>query len=304
MHAKDAAKMLGGPVVVMAALSGCGGALSLVLKPPIVERCQDAGLRGCSDLADGVIEYAAGDRDEAKAKLKTGAAANAPDKLREFAAKLRMLKSIPGASEHMGPILEVADLLAGGPAAPALAADAPMKTAASSGPTVVVADPALVDYRGDERGDHQPAAAQTVAPGAVQAAAVANGLRAGSVVPAVALDAHKCDLLFNTKPGPEPGTAWCVVLGTGPLVVTDMQTSGGCSNTLVLGAGTPVAPTWFLLALPGAPFAVHGASYQVKSAQPLFAAQISTGEPRHDSRCAITWGVRGAAAEIESAAPF
>jgi hypothetical protein len=131
------------------------GALSLVLKPPIVERCQDAGLRGCDDLADGVIEYAAGDREEAKAKLKTGAATNAPDKLREFAAKLRMLKSIPGAAEHMGPILEVADLLARGPPAPGSAAKSEgVAGQPGAGPTVL-ADPALVDYRGDERGDHR-----------------------------------------------------------------------------------------------------------------------------------------------------
>jgi hypothetical protein len=320
MRAKEAATMLGGSLaisVVMAVLFGCGGAASLILKSPIAEKCRDAGLRGCDDLADGVIEYATGDRGEAKAKLKKGAAANAPDQLQEFAAKLRMLKSIPGAAEYMGPILEVADLLAGKPAANGLVASA------EGSPThegVALREGGTAPR---EQVRHEGSAAQT---------AVAIELRAGSVVPAAEPDRRKCGLLLDANLDEEAGVATCVTVATGPLVVTDIQTSGGCPDTLVVGAGTSVGPTWFLLALPGALFGVHGASYPVRPGQGLFAAQMAgadaralrasgaaagarpiadpfvqsvrqanvaaaataseTARLRRDSRCAITWAIR------------
>ena len=292
--------MLGGSLaisVVMTVLVGCGGAASLVLKSPIAEKCRDAGLRGCDDLADGVIEYATGDREEAKAKLKKGAAANAPDQLQEFAAKLRMLKSIPGADKYMGPILEVADLLAG--KAPAYGSVA----SAEGSPTREGVAPREAGTAPREQVRHEGSAAQTTA----------IELRAGSVVPAAEPDRRRCGLLLDANLDEEAGVATCVTAAVGPLVVTDIQTSGGCPDTLVIGAGTPVGPTWFLLALPGAPFGVHGAAYPVKPGQGLFAAQMATGPDaraphpnvaaatastaetarlRRDSRCAITWAAR------------
>src|SRR5258708_37480338 len=64
-------------------------------------------------MTDGVLAYIDGDdRKEAVRKIRKGAAQNAPDQVREFAAALRALKSIPGADQYMGPVLEVADILA------------------------------------------------------------------------------------------------------------------------------------------------------------------------------------------------
>jgi hypothetical protein len=90
---------------------GCFGGAQLILKGPISDRCSDAGLKGCESLTDGVLEYVDGDRDEAMKKIQKGAAQNEPEKLREFADRLRALKSIPGADQYIHPVLEVADLL-------------------------------------------------------------------------------------------------------------------------------------------------------------------------------------------------
>jgi hypothetical protein len=34
---------------------GCNSSLQLVLKPPVEEKCKDAGLRGCEEMTDGVL---------------------------------------------------------------------------------------------------------------------------------------------------------------------------------------------------------------------------------------------------------
>ena len=50
------------------AVGGCSTATSLVVKPPVVGKCEEAGLKGCDDLADGIILYIEGDKKEGEKK--------------------------------------------------------------------------------------------------------------------------------------------------------------------------------------------------------------------------------------------
>jgi hypothetical protein len=237
-------------------------AAALVLKPPIVDKCKEVGLRGCAELADGAILYVTGQKAEGQEKLEKGAAKNAPAKVREFATKLRMLKSIPGADQYIGPLLKVADLLSGdeAPSHGRPEEDAIAETQANEHETTV---------------DNQPA---------VRAA---SGDHSVTTVP----DTFRCTVLVGNSFDGMPGSAWCTPLAVGPLVVTDVHATGECPNTLALGAGPPGAPHWVLLALPKSSLDVHGAAYGVRANEGLFAVQMSTTETgvRHDVLCSLTW---------------
>ncbi|HEX3344933.1 MAG TPA: hypothetical protein VHS09_10190, partial [Polyangiaceae bacterium] len=97
--------------LAMLVLPGCGAA-QVVLKGPLADKCTDAGLRGCPELVDGVLEYVEGNKPAGTAKLKKAAAANAPDKVQEFAAMLQPLMKLPGVESYTGPLKEIVDLLA------------------------------------------------------------------------------------------------------------------------------------------------------------------------------------------------
>jgi hypothetical protein len=246
-------------------LNGCGGAASLVLKPPIVDKCKDAGLRGCDELADGAILYATGQKVEGQEKLEKGAAKNAPAKVRAFATKLRMLNGIPGADQYVGPLLKVADILSGDET------------------------PSHGRLRSEEDANDGPPQGHEHEATAVSqpTARTSSGGHSVTTVP----DAFRCAVLIGNSFDGMPGSAWCTPLAVGPLVVTDVHATGECSNTLALGAGPPGAPHWVLLAPPKASLDVHGAAYGVRADEGLFAMQISATDTgvRHDVLCSLTW---------------
>jgi outer membrane protein OmpA-like peptidoglycan-associated protein len=101
-------------------LAACGGA-SVVLRSPIEDRCNQAGLQGCPDIVGGVLVYIDGDKPNGKDQMTRGAAANAPDKVKAFAQTIRTLPldKIPGGQKYTTVILEIADILAGAGPAPA-----------------------------------------------------------------------------------------------------------------------------------------------------------------------------------------
>ncbi len=68
------------------------------------DQCTEVGLRGCEQLADGVLLYVDGRRDEAMPKLSAGAAENSPEQLTKFTALLGKLESLPGASKYSASI--------------------------------------------------------------------------------------------------------------------------------------------------------------------------------------------------------
>ncbi len=102
-------------------LAACGGA-TLVLKSPIQDQCDKAGLQGCPALVDGALVYIGGDKVNGKQQMIAAAATNTPDKVKVFADAIRVLPldKIPGAGAKYGAIIiEIADILAGAAPAPA-----------------------------------------------------------------------------------------------------------------------------------------------------------------------------------------
>lgn len=92
-------------------LVGCSGSASLVLKTPVSNQCAKAGLLGCDQLSEGVLLYAEGKGSEGAAKLQSGAAQNSPEKVKQFAAQLDTLSSLPGAGTYAAALSEVAATL-------------------------------------------------------------------------------------------------------------------------------------------------------------------------------------------------
>lgn len=93
------------------ASTGCGGAM--LLQAPIEEQCKTTGLMGCAELTQGTLAFVEGDRATGAKKLGQGAAVNSPKDLKQFAEAISALGSIPGVSQYMGPVLEVAAILKG-----------------------------------------------------------------------------------------------------------------------------------------------------------------------------------------------
>jgi hypothetical protein len=240
--------------------TACFGGAQIVLKGPITERCTDAGLKGCDPLTDGVLEYVDGDRDEAVQKIKKGAAENAPEKIRDFAEALRALKSIPGADQYIHPVLEVADLLAPD--------DAEAKSSSSR------------------------ASGRAKSSAKREASSENDGrVAAGTLVPSVDPNASPCTPFGDTNVNVDDAAARCVVVATGPLVLTDAQTTGACGNDLLIGAGTPAHPRWALVSTTSAPLNVHGANFGVLNDESLFVVQTAptASALKGDLRCTITW---------------
>lgn len=129
------------------------GALWMILKQPVVDQCQGAGLRGCDQLTDGVLAYVDGDEATGRAKLVAGAAQNNPEEVRKFAEMLTTLRDLPGMSEQMGPIGEVAAILAGdipadiAPGGAALGAKSAARPADPGGSPGLATSPAVADKR-------------------------------------------------------------------------------------------------------------------------------------------------------------
>ncbi|MEO8878711.1 MAG: hypothetical protein ABI461_24185 [Polyangiaceae bacterium] len=196
-------------------LSGCGGAA--LLHGPVADRCESTGLKGCDEIAHGVIDVADGKRDEGLKKLAIGAAHNAPDDVRAFADKLDAIASLPGLGSYGPTLQEVARALRDSPAA----ANA-----------------------GDVNDVHGQLAAKSLEAAQL---AVASGKRP-SVVTAEAEPKWR---VGTARPG-EDGDACHTVLGEsrcervliGPAEVTSLVAGGGCAQRLMVFAGSADAPRW------------------------------------------------------------
>lgn len=78
----------------------CSTSPSMILRSPVSDQCARAGLQSCEQLADGVLLYVDGRRDEAMPKLSAGAADNTPERLTRFTELLGALENLPGASKY------------------------------------------------------------------------------------------------------------------------------------------------------------------------------------------------------------
>jgi hypothetical protein len=105
---------------ILPILAACGGA-TLVLKSPVEDQCNKAGLQGCPDVVGGVLVYIDGDKPNGKDRMLRGAAQNAPEKVKAFAQAIKTLPldKIPGAQKYTTIIVEIANILAGAPGAAA-----------------------------------------------------------------------------------------------------------------------------------------------------------------------------------------
>src|SRR5688572_10507424 len=78
-----------------------------VLQDPVLTRCSGDGLRGCGELTDGVVLYADGEIDRARAKLWRAGSQNSPDELKKFSTSLQELGASPSADTYAEPLIEV-----------------------------------------------------------------------------------------------------------------------------------------------------------------------------------------------------
>lgn len=96
------------------ALVGCAaaGSASFVLRPPVVQQCQQVPLQGCEELSDGVLLYLNGQKEQGRTKLLQGAAKNAPEQVRQYAVALRALETtVPGVQQYTQPLGEITTIL-------------------------------------------------------------------------------------------------------------------------------------------------------------------------------------------------
>ena len=180
----------------MLVLAGCGGSASLVLKTPVSNQCEKAGLVGCDTLSEGVLLFAEGKQSEGSAKLQSGAAQNSPEKVKQFAAQLGTLSSLPGAGKYAAAISQVAATLT---------LSAASSLAAGSGSPE---DDAALASRSPLAGP-QPRGTLTADTDAAQ-------IRSGVAIPPTN-PPEWCEKFGK-------GTT-CFVLGRGPLFLTDARSS-------------------------------------------------------------------------------
>jgi OOP family OmpA-OmpF porin len=115
-------------------LAACGG--SIVLKSPIQDRCNQAGLQACDDIVGGTLVYIDGDKVNGKDQILRGAGQNSPDKVKAYAATIRALPldKIPNGQKYATIIFEICDILAGvGPAPVAAPPPGPPQPVAVTG---------------------------------------------------------------------------------------------------------------------------------------------------------------------------
>ncbi len=252
-------------VLALTALPGCGGAVSLVLKPPVESTCEEAGLAGCSDLTEGILAYASGDQGRGLTLVQKGAAENSPDELRTFADGLAKIGELPGVAQYMGPVLEVAKVLRSSPGKP------------SEGPS-------------SSANAKQTAGGARVS-GTLGATPAAGTVRvAHQVFPVTEKERFAC--VINGKAGS------CVRLSTGPLTLTNASASPDCAgDAAIFAASFRYDQSGLQLTLDQRDAAwtayppLQGASWPVPKGRALIAGVVAETPEKQSARagCAISW---------------
>ncbi len=258
-------------VLLLAALSasgwGCGGMVSLVLKPPLSDACSSTGLKGCPELTDGIILYVEGKEKKAQRKLIKAAGKNSPAELQAFLELLKGLGDLPGLGEHMKPILEVVAILEGSadlpgtddtPDAPADPQRRRAATATTTKPAASAAPPTL----------NLPDRLTVVT-----AAEDPSRIRTRTYVPAT----RSTDDCGETVPF-EGDTAKCFRARRGPFVITDIRGGRRCKIFLASG-GLDEKPKWVVRS----PFQLQGARLLIPEGKRLI-----IGTYKLNDGCAVT----------------
>lgn len=195
---------------------GCGTA-SVVLKPALVDRCKQTGLRGCDMIVKGMIRYAEGDKAGAAGFLAKGGSQNSPEEVEVFATTVQQLRDVPGAAEYLGPLDEALSLLEVEAAAAVPTPVAPPGLASKAGPPPVppLASPG---YRADD--PSMPMRMLTAATDPRQAVD-------GVYTPGERHIPFACDKIVQ-----EPAT--CSLVAKGPFYLTDLMPLGAdCTGQFI-----------------------------------------------------------------------
>jgi hypothetical protein len=261
-------------LVAALSLTACSGSVGFLIKDPIVDKCTNAGIRGCPDLTDGVILFIEGKQDEGRDKVLHGAAANSPEQLKKFALVLKFVGEIPGAAEYMEPVLEVTRIILD---------EAKAMPSARNGK--VAASKAVAEKSVDR--DEKPSArlaavqASTGPSRSLTADTDADRIESGFTSPALNPSHVSCDSPFGL------GSAWCATVVKGPFVVTDLHAGPGCQGDVFAAAGDAESRAWALAGSPLSPLDVHGGRIVVRQGATLVIG--AGGKGAGDPRCAVTW---------------
>lgn len=278
---------IAGAAVALASLtSGCGAATWLV-KKPVTEQCQSAGLQRCDDLAEGVVLYADGKRPEAELKIRTAAQANEPEKVRVFAKALRTLAtSLP--SEQQAAIVATLDLLEAPPADEVARSGAPRAE-----PKAAMAAAAAGPGKASATEETSKRTIYGLLEGEIERTRV--HVRTGMATPATDARALACE----TGPlATDPARCRKVLAISGPAIVTNLYAAGGCPDELFALAGPAAKPHWFIGALPAAQLNVSGKLALDEGEELFVGVRAVKDAPKTDPRCTIVWS-----AETDADAP-
>lgn len=99
--------------LVAAMLQACGSA-TLVLKSPLDDKCKEAGLKKCPEMEEAALAYVGGEKEDARKKISSIAAANEAQRVQEFADAVEGLaNNVPGLGSMADTVRELADFLRG-----------------------------------------------------------------------------------------------------------------------------------------------------------------------------------------------
>lgn len=273
--------------VLAMSVVACAGGAQLVLKPPIEDGCNTAGLKGCGQIAEGATLYADGHEPVGEQKLAQGLRANADKaaELRKFADALELVGKVPGAGQYVAP-LQPAIRLVQRIAAEAAEREAQLKATALSSPTVA---------------ETQKQASTTASQLPPQHASNAAEQPQGVVSPA------------NSPPparSPTQASFWqfsgnsqltrCRFPGTPTMlcaqevtqarkIVTDVMVSTACSADVLIASRHRLNFDWLVYAPAGKGAEVHGASLPLDQKHSITVAIVpKNDEVALDIRCGVT----------------
>jgi hypothetical protein len=241
------------PTIIIAACSlivGCASAVRFQTRAPVSDACSAAALEKCSELTDAIMDYADGDM-RSERRIRVLVRNESPEKRALMAKAIETIAS--PLDDEKGRYLR---------AVPTIIVEGDKAAAASPNPKSSIEAPAP---GGDGR---------------------VRSLQAGVTRPGSEPSAQPCD---SGLLGDDATKCKRVRVLSGPFVVTNVHTTGGCADELLVFAGQPEKPHWILGAAANAPLNVGG-GFVVDGAEDLHVAARASGAAlKSDAKCFVTW---------------
>ncbi|HEX2734916.1 MAG TPA: hypothetical protein VHM70_25095 [Polyangiaceae bacterium] len=268
-------------------LTACAGMSGALIKTPLQQQCQGAGLKACPELSEGVALYIDGDKAGSTEQLRVVALSNSPQQVQVAAKAIVALSEIPAARNYAKPFADVAKQLLSMSAHPAIDASAQLAVGVSStsAPSTTQQSPPMSNPYDAQLSERQ-AALRSAADRVAVAPVDPSRLETRST--SLTLGGARCSVFGSD--------ALCVRLLDGPFILTDYTSLGGCPDLLYLGAAPlednvdsqlRIQPDWLL---PVKDSGAFGAHFYVNGGTRLVAAVRPGGkELSRDPRCVITW---------------